>query len=520
MMLSALAVRKLALSASIAYVLAPYLPGAQRSVVQQRVPQEFEQLFRTRFYGEFPNGFAVAPSAKNKPYLYRPASAALRPFIITLPDPLGAPSRYKALAEIWNSCVTDLRKIGNAANKGVDAGSVSRWEALPSELRAGQDHPLTDAICKIIEQKTDESGHIYLQASDLAKALALSTSGTITLVQSRRLAQTVEDIGYCIEPDARLVGRGYRADETVTLFLKMNSEAIDIGRYNAAACILQFGYLVAAVDGHADDCEMSLVRSQIDAAFALQEDETRRLQARTRLLAKTGPDRPLIRRLAKALKKEQREAIGRLLVAVVAADGVVTTDERKALRSACGLLELNFTELEKSLPSERADDSPVTVVGATSGAPGQVIPSRPQEDSLVLNRDAIAAILRDTQDVAAMLVQAMAAEEEAGFSAIEKAIDPVPAAPQVDSATADCTAETADAPKQLPQPPARYAAFYAELVARRTWIVADADAAARRHGVMLSGALDALNEWAAEELGGQVFIEEGDQLVVEQTLLT
>ncbi len=36
---------------------------------------------------------------------------------------------------------------------------------------------------------------------------------------------------------------------------------------------------------------------------------------------------------------------------------------------------------------------------------------------------------------------------------------------------------------------------------------------------MLDGAVEAINEWSLEELGGQLFYDEGDCIVIEKELL-
>lgn len=70
-----------------------------------------------------------------------------------------------------------------------------------------------------------------------------------------------------------------------------------------------------------------------------------------------------------------------------------------------------------------------------------------------------------------------------------------------------------------PTLPARYAAFYRLLLARAQWELPEVEALARRHGHMLSGAVEALNDWAYDKYGGQLFVEDGGRLLVETALL-
>ena len=57
------------------------------------------------------------------------------------------------------------------------------------------------------------------------------------------------------------------------------------------------------------------------------------------------------------------------------------------------------------------------------------------------------------------------------------------------------------------------------LISKPEWDLKEIDGLARQQGLMLSGAIDALNEWAAEKYGGQLFVEDGGRILVEQAYL-
>jgi hypothetical protein len=67
--------------------------------------------------------------------------------------------------------------------------------------------------------------------------------------------------------------------------------------------------------------------------------------------------------------------------------------------------------------------------------------------------------------------------------------------------------------------PARYAAIYADLIARGSWTEAEAAELARRHGLMLAGALEAINDWSTDRHGGPLFYVDAGQLVRESAYL-
>ena len=510
-----LMVRNCRLTASLAYSIASFLPNSLRSIVQRRVPGEFEALFKKRFREQFPEGIEVKPSAARRQIIYRPASNVLPPVEISFSDPLRLKSQFKPLSGIWNACIEDLKRLGTLSRAGAETDAVKRWEAMPDDLRAGTDHPLTDEFCKLIDSHADESGQTIISVEELATVLDPEGPVRQTAGRSRRLCQIAEQIGYFLEPDARLTGRAYRSGEQVIAFLKMSTAPIDASRYGPAACMLQFGFLVAASDGAADERELGIITQHVESAFELHEDEVRRMERLRVLLQRTGPDRPLLRRLVRGLGKQQRQAIAKFLVALVLADRVVTQEERKALKSACTLLSVDFSQIEALLLQDGATDGPVTVLPAKGGVPGERLPA-PPEKSFKLDRSAVAAILAETRDVAQILASAMANDGDVEEDDDSEAVATVGAA-----AVNTVTVLSADSPSanSSSEPPPKYMALHHALIAQDRWALKEAESLARSHGLMLAGTIDALNEWALEACGGQIFFEDSEYLVIERSLL-
>jgi hypothetical protein len=149
--------------------------------------------------------------------------------------------------------------------------------------------------------------------------------------------------------------------------------------------------------------------------------------------------------------------------------------------------------------------------------------------------------MADTREVARMLAEAMSAGEQPGqrpFStpfvppqteamASMAVVGPLagvgtpvrghPGVVAISDAGPEAAAGTAAVDPTLPP---RYAGFYQLLISRQEWDVKDIDRLARQQGLMLSGAIEALNEWAAEKRGGQLFVEDGPKLYVEQAYLS
>jgi hypothetical protein len=271
---------------------------------------------------------------------------------------------------------------------------------------------------------------------------------------------------------------------------------------------------------------------QIEAGFQLNEHERRRLEALRELLLKTGSDvGGLGKRLQAVLDVAGRRAIGRLLVAVAGIDGVISKGELAALRRCFRALdlppELLEAVIEELAPS--AAEAPVPVVAGRPAPVGERIPAaRAAEAVVTLDRARIMSIMEETREVSMLLAEAMRAEaEHADVEPVRDLVEPR-RSPSPSSSIAVATLSVAapntrgsEVAAATPAAglPARYSSFYAELVAKERWPHVEADALARRHGHMLSGALEAINDWAFERVAGQLVYEDGDNVVIERSVL-
>lgn len=530
------------LPAWAAYAVADFLPQTPRSVIIRRVGEEFRDLFAAKYRVRFGPGIGLQSSKRPLRHAYKAASSVIEAAEVTIPNPLGLTSQFKPLAEIWSECLAELKQLSSvvARQGSAEALTPAAWEALPAELRAGVDHPLAASVHALVERAAREDGRIFVPVRDLAHSLGveLTGAGRLTPRQARNLCQTVEWTDYCVEPDARLTGAGYGDGEVVSLYLRTNDDRPDPARYAAAATMLRAGFVVAATDGHVHEEEVEVLGQQVRQAFELSDVESRRLEVLRSLLEESPPEPSTLGRTLRALPGAHRAAMAKLLVALVAADGVVSDDEQKALRRGYAALGLAAGEADAVLvglaaPCSAAEDAPVTIARAVAGGPGEAIPpppSRRKPAGLRLDRAAIAAIMNDTREVARMLAEAMQAApddarppESPSAAVARPATQAVPTSATPPAIVAHDVVAVAAGPDVVqtddPTLPARYAVFYRLLLARAQWELPEVEALARQHGHMLSGAVEALNDWAYDKYGGQLFVEDGGRLVVETALL-
>ena len=472
-------------------------PRSVQSVVTKRVGKEFDDLFEKRFSDQFGAGLELRVPRRASTQSYRPASAGLPLQSCKVVSPTGLPSQFEPLADIWNSCVADLRRLSRISLPANGVLSVDAWEAMPEELRQDVDHPLAERLQQIVRESREESpeeqgDYFFVSIGRFAEAVDIARRPRLTLAQSRRLAETIGHSGHCVEPDARVAGRTYGWDELVSVYLGDQRTAVEVTRYMGAVCILRLGLAVAEANEKINPEELRVLDEQLEAIFDLPPNEQQRLTSLRALLLKTGSDlSALTKRLESSLPADARRSVGRLLVAIAAADGSVDRGEQLSLRKcfrALGLPpELLEAMVSEILPAESGGLT--TVASASVRAAGEPLPV---PDGLKLNRALIAAIMAETREVAKLLADAMTTEEvdqnEGGVAVAraEASVGPEP--------TPRSSAESSSHSRL----PARFAAFWAELRLKAEWAREDAERMARGHNIMLGGAIEAINEWAFE----------------------
>lgn len=504
-----------------------------KSVIVRRHEQLFRELFAKKFAEQFPRGLELKASKKDRPLGYHPASSTLLHNLGaaserfgSLPNVLAIESQFKPLIGIWNECIEDL-KAYDKAHRTTGELSLEAYEALPPELRSG-DHPDFDRWFQVWQECANADAAPIVPLPRLAALKNIAERRTLLKPQCTALVNTATCLGMGIEPDFRMLGRNYRWDDTVTLFLLDGEETADAAAYQAASGLLQLGLFVAAADGKVDPDEIARITEHIEDQFELSPNQSRRLEALRFLLLHTKPDpAKVFTALKKRLTPAQRLVIGEYLLGIAAADQVVTPEESACLRRVFTALDLpqsTLAQLLQPIVGGTAVDKTATGGAATKTTAASAT------TGFYLDPHAISRIMHDTEAVATILRNAMVEVEEdeddappaatvrvtATAAPTSVASPPVPARPnppQPAPVTAAATTFTGDL-----APPPRFRAFFEEVVARAEWSENDAKQLARKHQVMLSGAIEALNEWSQERWNDWL-LEEGDPVRVRRDLL-
>ena len=495
------------LPVSYAMAIAASDPRAQRSVVLTKTADEFTQLFAAKYKDEFGQGLIPEAGARKLKTAYHPGSPTLvqaqdrvASLTVTMTNGLGRRSQFKPLAKMWNASVEGLKSYSRAKGK-TEALSPDAWSKLPPELQAETPHPETVKWEKLIDSHLDDDGHVHLPAGILGEMRGFEPRSKFTMKQCQDLCKTAGDLDLGLVPDPRITRSAWGWRETIAIFrdAEAGSHLKATSKYPEASLVLRLGMAIAEADGHVDSEEVETITDFLEGMFTMNESEKQRLEVLARLLEETGsPTRGLVKKIESALTIKHVRQIGKLLVAVAAADGVIDKSEIKVLRKLYKSLGMDEDALNEAIEQMQGGSRGQPVpVRAAKASKGEAIPARraSEEERIEIDRGAVAVVLRETKG-AAELLHGIFGETGEDDSAVE-VVSGEPAGPTLD---------------------ASHQSFMKELVKKDEWNVDELEGLAHQHNLMPSGALDVINEWAMEQYS-DLLIQGDGPYEVDKTLL-
>ena len=498
------------MSVNLAMVVAEHDTRSSNSVIVRRHRDEFQRLFASLYKDAFGDGIKLDAAKRAKRVDYHPASGTLLRSIgsskeYAIPsrvDVLGKTAQFKPLVAIWENAIEQLKAFSRANRKSGGEVTTEVYESLPAELQDGA-HPEEEAWMNAWESHTDHDDWPIVPVSALASIKGVPRRDRLTKTQCARLLATSDCIGLGVEPDARITGKNYRWDERVTLFFLEKKDSDDPTNYIAASVLLRLGASIAEADGHVDESELTFINEHLQGQFNLSESESKRLdRLQYLILHSRSGDNSITKTLAKHLPLEQRKLVGEFLVGVAASDEIITSDELKALRKAYKSLELDVADMERLVA--RHEDS--------SETPDEGHPE------LRLDLQAVSAIMSETSQVATLLRDAMRDDEDEPIEPMSKEVDSPLAQRNTSSSPVEEPEPSPESEIDNEELDARYQPFLENVLRRSEWPSAELRSLADEHKLMLSGAIEAINEWSTDRYGDWL-IEEGDTYQIHIQLI-
>lgn len=505
---------------SMAWRIARLDPASRNSTVVRRTRDKFWELFRQRYEEAHPGGLVLA-AAKSKCVIdYRPASGALlrlksqrvgqKAFQVEIANVLGMRRQFRSLPEIWNACVDELSGYSRtlASRKPASVAALASWQALPPSLRNLEAHPLQSSFQSLLQEAPLEDDLRMAPVSQIAQLLGIAERAKLTPSQCQQVTSLVGDLGYYLAPHP----------QHTSLPLSWNQEVAIYPRAAASepsahfAGLVRFLYLavtLAAADGDLAEEEMAVFYRLIRAEMS-HESDLKHLQATEAALRRdaTVALRSL-NLMARQIHTGSRQAVLRILMHLVAADGVVTLDEIKTLRRVTRAFGLD-EEVLRALLEEAAALAEVVVSNeAPPKVEGERIPRKEvipsgvtSTPSFQLDMSKVQALTAETHEVITLLSAVMAEDEEPEQPPAKGKTTPANQASQA------WLAGLAD----------RYHKPLLHLMEQDEVSLQRFDSIATEHHLLPDDLLTAVNSWSDEYLG-DFLLERGEDVRVFRELV-
>jgi uncharacterized tellurite resistance protein B-like protein len=360
----------------------------------------------------------------------------------------------------------------------------------------------------------------WIPAGAAARLVSVSQEMKLTIGVCRRVADAIEEAGYCIEPDARYGSGSYNWNQIIGVFKPAEGEPIAPSPvYYGAANLLKLCVLVAAADGRVDKHELGVFRQVIESQLHFGQTELKRLAVLERLLADNSEAVSKIpSKVAKAIPADKRLLVGQVLVKVAAVDHVINKNEYRVLERIFKAFELPPQSLADLMLQVCPVPDEATIQEAKSGSPGETVPQQRVKEKptgFSLDMSKVYAITNETKEVVGILSVVMDDNQEEALLSSRASKSPQPPISRITEAARNNEASSLARFSGLD--PA-FRPVLERLLNRDSWSRSEFHALAGEFHLMPLSIHDVINEWADESLGD--FLLEGeDPILIRRELV-
>ncbi|MBC6427967.1 MAG: TerB N-terminal domain-containing protein [Cellvibrionales bacterium] len=448
-----------------------------------RCRNEFIELFRLRFNKHFPNGLKVNKPREPLAVSYYAASSefeySANPTVNgkSIPDISNLHQPIIIAQALADEVMEELDKLSRFLARNPDGqGSVAAHALLPPELWVFFPSAEMDRLKAWASDIVERGGLVPLR--DVIRYLASETSEKIGKPQITAAADALARIGFGLAPDPRFALRFPKPAEPVVLFSLgepvAKLEAVS-NEYRQALLELALGSFIVHADDELVDAERKMLDAHAKTVATLSDHERRRLHANLKWFLTVPPDMPLLQRKLKDIDPDNQATIRSALISAAHADGIIHPAEVAGIEKVYQVLGLDPALASSDLHAGEIADAPHRVRVAQPGRPGEAIPEPEKTSGPQLDATRIAAIRSDTEQASTLLGQIFGVKDEP------------------ETAPAEDVRQGA-----LAGLDPKHGTLVLELIEREHWSDADFTRLCATHGLMESGALEVVNEWAFE----------------------
>lgn len=463
----------------------------------RRCSYEFSQMFTRLYSKKYGDGFVVKPNKTRLKIEYHPASSSLRGVSLPqqdLPDPSNLKSPINKLIAIADDCTAELDAYSRyLAKPDTSRTDIEAVLLLPDDL---SDLGTTLGLGKFKRWADDaiSTKNGLVNVEEFWTYTKLPLPSKINKKEAELIQNLAQKAGYGIAPDTRYHHAKPSADGKLVLFSEGHGKYFEPSKaFCEMGMALRLGAMVAAIDSHVDQEELKFLTQLIDQDSNLSPTEKRSLHAYLLWRLNTAPNVTGLKARVGTLGKTEKAAVSRILVGVAMADGKIDPEEIKQLEKLYTVLGLDKALVSgdiHGMSSNKAGFRP-------SISQSETIPSA--ATAFQLDESIIAIHESETKDVQSMLGAIFVEDEPTSES---------------DETDTDTTAveEESGIDKQ-------HYSLFESLIRKDKWTLEEVEALCRDSGLMLSGALETINDWSFDKVDAAVLEEDGDAIYVDQEIV-
>jgi uncharacterized tellurite resistance protein B-like protein len=463
-------------------------PETRLRTPAKRCSDEFKSLFENKFSAKYPEGLKVRKPKRKLKLQYRAASGEFTGDFTPstgqagdtqIPDVSEVRSPVQKAQKIADEAMDELDKYSRYLGRNPNGrGTIEAQALLPAKLWGLFPSEELEELKGWAREQVAAGG--LVPALDVISRMEGETPEKLGKRNLTGAADALARIGFGMAPDPRFSLRGPKIDEPVVIF-ELGEPVEQLEDVSSAYRTELFELALATFVAHADskivEAERRALREKIETTTGLTELERKRLQANLEWYLNVPPDMSWLRSRLKDAGAEYHLALRAAVVAIAHADSVIQSEEVACIEKIYKALGIDAGLVYADLHAGDVPDGPVRVKAAEAEAPGEQIPDETKAKAALLDAARIAAIRNDTERVSNVLGEIFSTDED--------------------------VSEEANAAHALPSSMAgldsKHAMLVKQIIQREHWTHEEFGEIAGRQGLMPSGALEAVNEWAFEK---------------------
>lgn len=481
------------ISADIALLWLKYYPEYNLRTPARRCDKEFSRLFKMRYTQKFGDGFIVKPNKTRLKLGYYPASSSLRGVDIAkqdLPDPSVLKAPVKKLIAIADICTEELDAYSRyLGRKETSREDISAILLLPDELINIGDSTVIGKFKQWADAKISEC-YGLVSVSDFWSQTETPLPSKINKKEMELVYNLTKKAGYGIAPDPRFHHAKLSLDGNLVLFKEGHGEFFEPSQgFNEVGMALRLGAMVANIDDHLHDLELTVLHQLIDHDSKLSPIEKRSLHAYLIWRLNTPANMTGLKSRIEKLGPMEKHAVSHTLISIALADGKITPSEVKQLEKMYVTLGLDKSLVTSDIHQVRSTRKVVDIKISNIQLQGTEI-------GFHLDDDLLAHHESETKDVQSMLGTIF-----------------------VDEGGLEDKQEIADLPLQVDDGlDTLHNSLFESLTSKEKWTRKEVEELCHALGLLVDGAIETINDWSFDTVDAPV-LDEDDDIYVDQEII-